>query len=208
MTPLQDKPFSPAAERNRDAILAVLRQHLPQQQKGLDHRVQVLEVGSGTGQHAVHFAAALPHLHWQCSDVAENLPGIRAWLAEAGLPNTPEPWPLDVNAGLPAVAHHAVFTANTLHIMGWAEVQRLFDQLPRALSVGGLLLVYGPFNYGGQFTSPSNAGFDAALREADPKRGIRDFEAVNTLAQAAGLALVADVAMPANNRCIVWQRST
>lgn len=203
MTLQQDKPYSPAAERNRDAILAVLRQHLPPPQP-----VRVLEIGSGTGQHAVHFAAALPHLHWQCSDVAEHLGGIRAWLAEAALPNTPDPWALDVNTGLPAVPHHAVFTANTLHIMGWAEVQRLFDQLPSALAVGGLLVVYGPFNYGGQFTSASNAAFDAALREADAKRGIRDFEAVDALAQTAGLALVADVAMPANNRCIVWQRST
>jgi trans-aconitate methyltransferase len=203
MTPQQDKPFSPAAERNRDAILAVLRQHLPPPQPA-----RVLEIGSGTGQHAMHFAAALPHLHWQCSDVAENLPGIRAWLADAALPNTPDPWTLDVTAGLPSVPHHAVYTANTLHILGWAEVQRLFDQLPRALDVGGLLMVYGPFNYGGQFTSASNAAFDAALREADAKRGIRDFEAVDALAQVAGLALVDDVAMPANNRCIVWRRTT
>ncbi len=203
-----DKPFSPAAERNRDAILAVLQQYLPPPTTGLDHPVRVLEVGSGTGQHAVHFAAALPHLRWQCSDVAEHLGGIRAWLAEAALPNTPDPWVLDVNAGLPAVPHGAVFTANTLHIMGWAEVQRLFAELPRALAVGGLLVVYGPFNYGGQFTSPSNAAFDAALRNADPKRGIRDCEAVDALAQAAGLTWVDDVAMPANNRCIVWRRAT
>lgn len=203
-----DKPFSPAAERNRDAILAVLRQHLPPPTTALNPSVRVLEVGSGTGQHAVHFAAALPHLQWQCSDVAEHLGGIRAWLADAALPNTPDPWVLDVNAGLPAVAHDAVFTANTLHIMGWPEVQRLFAELPRALAVGGLLVVYGPFNHGGQFTSHSNAAFDAALRDADPKRGIRDFEAVDALAQAAGLVLVGDVAMPANNRCLVWRRAT
>ena len=103
------KPFSPAAERNRDAILAVLRQHLPK--PAHPQPMRVLEVGSGTGQHAVHFAAALPHVLWQCSDVAEHLAGIRAWLAEAGLPNTPKPWELDVNVGLPAVAYEAVFTA-------------------------------------------------------------------------------------------------
>lgn len=206
MAPFQDKPFSPAAERNRDAIQAVLRQHLPPPETALAHQLRVLEIGSGTGQHAVHFAAALPHLHWQCSDVAEHLPGIRAWLADAALPNTPAPWAIDVNAGLPAGVHDAVFTANTLHIMGWTEVQRLFAGLPGVLAPGGLLLVYGPFNYGGQFTSASNAGFDAALRATDPKRGIRDFEAVDALAQAAGLTWVADVAMPANNRCLVWRR--
>lgn len=204
MTLEQNKPFSPAAERNREPILAVLRQHLPKPAHPLPLRV--LEVGSGTGQHAVHFAAALPHVVWQCSDVAEHLAGIHTWLAEAGLPNTPEPWALDVNAGLPAAAHDVVFTANTLHIMGWAEVERLFAELPRALAQGGLLVVYGPFNVGGQFTSASNAAFDAALREADPKRGLRDVAAVDALAQGAGLSRVADVAMPANNRCLIWRR--
>jgi SAM-dependent methyltransferase len=206
MTVPPTKPFSPAAERNRDAILTVLRQHLTIPAHPERQPLRVLEVGSGTGQHAVHFAGSLPYVLWQCSDVAEHLAGIRAWLSEAGLSNTPPPWELDVNVGLPTVAYEAVFTANTLHILGWAEVQRLFAELPRALARGGLLVVYGPFNVGGQFTSTGNATFDAALRADDPKRGIRDLEAVDSLAQAAGLAMVADVSMPANNRCIVWRR--
>ena len=201
-----DKPFSPACERNQEPILAVLRQHFA-------HRHQVLEIGSGTGQHAVHFAAALPHLVWQTSDVAAHLPGIRQWLHEAALPNTPAPLQIDVNDPFPASAtlatgrFDAVFSANTLHIMGWAEVQRLFDQLPTAMSPRALLVVYGPFNRDGQYSSPSNAQFDAQLRAGDPRRGIRDIEAVCALATVAGLTLIEDRAMPANNRCVVWQRA-
>jgi hypothetical protein len=194
-----NKPFSPACERNREPILAVLRERFAD-------RRHVLEIGSGTGQHAVHFAAALPHLVWQASDVAAHLPGIRLWLDEAALPNTPAPLTLDVNDGLPAGRHDAVFSANTLHIMGWPEVRRLFDALPAVMSPGALLTVYGPFNRNGQFSSASNAAFDAQLRAADPRRGIRDFEAVDALATVAGLALLEDRAMPANNRCITWQR--
>jgi cyclopropane fatty-acyl-phospholipid synthase-like methyltransferase len=198
MTP-GDKPFSPASERNREPILAVLCEHFA-------HARSVLEIGSGTGQHAVHFAQALPHLTWQCSDRAENLPGIRQWLADAALPNTPEPIELDVNGHWPNTTFDAVFTANTLHIMGWSEVQRFFAMLPQVLNPGALLTVYGPFNRDGRFTSPSNASFDADLKRADPKRGIREFQAVDRLAQAAGLRLREDRAMPANNRCITWQR--
>jgi cyclopropane fatty-acyl-phospholipid synthase-like methyltransferase len=193
------KPFSPACARNQDAILAVLRTHFAD-------RRHVLEIGSGTGQHAVHFAAALPQLVWQTSDKPDNLPGIRQWLADARLPNTPEPLVFDVNGPLPSGRHDAVFSANTLHIMGWPEVVRLFDALPQLMDPGALLTVYGPFNYDGAFTSPSNAAFDASLRADQPQRGIRDIEAVDALAQAAGLALVDDRAMPANNRCITWQR--
>ncbi len=196
---MQHKPFSPACERNQDAILAVLRTQFAD-------RTRVLEIGSGTGQHAVHFARALAQLTWQASDVAANLPGIRQWLAEAQLPNTPAPLVFDINGAPPSGTHDAAFTANTLHIMGWDEVQRLFALLPSMLEPGGLLTVYGPFNEGGAFTSPSNAAFDAALRQADPKRGIRDVEAVDALAQAAGFTLIDDRAMPANNRCLTWRR--
>jgi len=193
------KPFSPACARNQDAILAVLRTHFAE-------RSHVLEIGSGTGQHAVHFAAALPQLVWQTSDRPDNLPGIRQWLAEARLPNTPEPLVFDVNGPLPSTRYDAVFSANTLHIMGWPEVIRLFAALPQLMAPSAVLTVYGPFNYDGAFTSPSNAAFDASLRADQPQRGIRDFEAVDALAQAAGLALIDDHAMPANNRCITWQR--
>ncbi len=194
------KPFSPACERNQDAILGVLREQFA-------GRRDVLEVGSGTGQHAVHFARALAHLVWQTSDVPANLPGIRQWLDDAGLTNTPPPLAFDINGAAPAAAFDAVFSANTLHIMGWSEVQRLFEILPRLLRPSALLTIYGPFNDAGAFTSASNAAFDASLRADHPQRGIRDFEAVDALARGAGLALVDDRAMPANNRCITWQRA-
>lgn len=193
------KPFSVASERNRDPILEVLRTHF-------SDRHRVLEIGSGTGQHAVHFAAALPQLAWQCADRAENLPGIRLWLDEAALPNAPPPIELDVNQShWPEARYDAVFSANTLHIMSWAEVERMFARLPEILAVDARLAVYGPFNYGGRHTSPSNADFDRRLREQAAHMGIRDFEAVDALARAIGLQLMEDRAMPANNRCLVWR---
>jgi cyclopropane fatty-acyl-phospholipid synthase-like methyltransferase len=193
------KPCSAAAERNRDAILEVLRERFRAP-------ARVLEVGSGTGQHAVHFAAALPQVVWQTSDRAENLPGIREWLAEAALPNTPPPLDFDVNGAWPQGRYDALFSANTLHIMGWAEVECLFSGLSQLLEPQARVIVYGPFNYQGRFTSDSNAAFDAALRADHPQRGIRDVEAVARLAVAAGLTLVEDRAMPANNRCITWRK--
>jgi hypothetical protein len=195
-----DKPFAPACERNREPILAVLREHFAD-------RRHVLEIGSGTGQHAVHFAAALPQLVWQAADRAPYLPGIRLWLDEAALPNLPPPLLLDVNQPLwPALSVDAVFSANTLHIMGWDEVERLFARLPQVMSAEARLVIYGPFRRGGRHTSDSNAAFDAALRRDDPRRGIRDAEAVDALARTIGLRLLEDRALPANNRCLVWQR--
>jgi cyclopropane fatty-acyl-phospholipid synthase-like methyltransferase len=194
-----DKPFSPACERNREPILAVLRDTL-------GDRRHVLEIGSGTGQHAVHFAAALPWLRWQCSDREENLPGIRQWLDEAALPNTPAPLDFDVGGHWPAGRYDAVFSANTLHIMGWPQVQQLFAGLPGITTDDALLVIYGPFNRGGQYSSDSNAAFDRSLKARDPRMGIRDAEAVDALAQYAGFALVEDRAMPANNRCRIWRR--
>jgi SAM-dependent methyltransferase len=194
-----DKPFAPACDRNREPILAVLRGLLA------DRRT-VLEVGSGTGQHAVHFAATLRHLRWQTSDVRTNLPGICLWLADAALPNTPVPICLDVAGDWPTSSYDAVYTANTLHIMGWTEVQAFFERVVSVLTPGGLVIVYGPFKYLGLHTSASNAAFDATLRAADPLRGVREFELVDALARAAGLALVEDRAMPANNRCVTWRR--
>jgi SAM-dependent methyltransferase len=195
-----DKPFSEACERNKAPILELLRPLYGE-------RRHVLELGSGTGQHAVFFAGALPHLRWQCSELAPSLPGLRLRLDEAALPNLPPPLALDAADALPAGDYDAVFTANTLHIMTWPQVQRLFAGLGRWLSAGALFTAYGPFNYGGRFTSDSNARFDAALRIADPLRGIRDFEAVDALARAAGLVLLADQTMPAHNRCITWKRA-
>jgi len=194
-----DKPHSPSCDRNREPILAVLQDYC------LDRR-NLLEIGSGTGQHAVYFAAALPQLTWQASDRRENLAGIRAWLDEAALANTPPPLALDVNDSWPQQRFDAVFTANTLHIMAWPEVERLFTGLGGILAEDATLIVYGPFNYGGQFTSESNANFDAWLKARGAHQGIRDFEAVEALAAQIGLRLLADRAMPANNRCLVWRR--
>ena len=211
---MMERPFSPACERNREPILAVLRKHFA------DRHV-VLEIGSGTGQHAVHFAAAMPWLRWRCSDRAEYLPGIALWLDEAGLANTPPPVELDVAVGpwpaplppLPPAGRgaershfDAAFTANSLHIMGWPEVEALFGGLDAALADDATLVVYGPFNTGGAYSSDSNREFDRWLQARDPRSAIRDREAVDALARAIGLRLTYDVAMPANNRCLVWRR--
>lgn len=196
-----DKRYSAACERNRDPILAILRTELAGA-----HRL--LEIGSGTGQHAAYFAAALPHLAWQTSDLAANHPSIQAWIEEAALPNLPPPLALDVAAGpWPQATYDAVFSANTCHIMGWDEVQAMFEGIARILEPGGRLCIYGPFKYGGAHTSDSNARFDEMLRAQAPHMGIRDVEAVDRLARAHGLALVADHAMPANNRLLAWRRS-
>lgn len=196
-----DKPFAPACERNRESILAVLREAM------VDTR-QVLEIGSGTGQHAVHFAAAMPWLAWQCSDVASQLAGIASWQREAALPNLPPPIAIDVrDDAWPASSIDAVFSANTLHIMDWAAVEAFFRGVGALLGQpGDLLVVYGPFNYGGTYTSDSNCTFDAWLKARDPGSGLRDFERVDALARAVGLQLEADTAMPANNRCLLWRR--
>ncbi len=203
--PHPDAPFSPACERNRAPILDVL-------QTCFASRRRVLEVGSGTGQHAVHFAAAMPWLRWQCSDRAAYLPGVMQWLDAVALPNTPVPVELDVAAGPWPLAgaddprFDAAFTANTLHIMGWREVEACFAGLDAVLADDATLVVYGPFNVGGAYTSDSNCGFDAQLRTRDPQSGIRDFEAVDALAAGIGLQLQDDIAMPAHNRCLVWRR--
>jgi cyclopropane fatty-acyl-phospholipid synthase-like methyltransferase len=192
------KPYAEACERNRDPILAVLKRHFAD-------RRRVLEISSGTGQHAVYFAAALPQLIWQPSDLEPSLPGIRLWRAEAHLPNLLPPITLDVRGTWPSEHYDAVFMANALHIMGWDEVRAMFAALPNVLAGDCVLAVYGPFNYNGAFTSPSNAAFDAWLKQRSPHSGIRDFAAVDELAQSVGLTLVEDCAMPANNRTLVWR---
>lgn len=196
-----EKPNAPSCEKNREPILEVLRQHFAD-------RHHVLEIGSGTGQHAIFFAEHLPHLPhltWQSSDRAENLPGITAWLGEAALPNTPPPLPFDVQETWPIQRYDAIFSANTLHIMPWAAVETLFAGLTSIMDRNAKLVIYGPFNYDGQFTSDSNASFDRWLKEKGPQQGIRDFEKVHALAQGVGLELLDDRAMPSNNRCLVWQ---
>jgi cyclopropane fatty-acyl-phospholipid synthase-like methyltransferase len=186
------KPFSEASERNRAPILAVLK-------RVFKDRSHVLEIGSGTGQHAAYFSAELPHLVWQASDVAENLPGIREWIS------TPPPIELDVDKEWPKLAVDAVFSANTCHIMSWPQVQRMFEGAGRLLPPAGVFALYGAFKYGGKHTSESNARFDAMLRTRDPASGLRDVDDVIRLARPCGLELAEDNAMPANNRLLVWR---
>jgi SAM-dependent methyltransferase len=194
-------PFSQACENNQAPILAVLQQ-------AFADRRQVLEVGSGTGQHGVYFAPRLPHLVWQTSDLAENHPGIRAWQAAHPAPNLRAPLLLDLErSDWPGGPFDAVFSANTTHIVAWPLVQRLFALAGAHLPAGGALALYGPFNYGGSFTSDSNRAFDAWLRQRDAASGIRHFEDIVALGLEHGLALEADNAMPANNRLLVLRRA-
>jgi SAM-dependent methyltransferase len=195
------KPYAESSEQNRAPIQAVLEHYFAD-------RKHILEIASGTGQHAVYFGAALPHLTWQTSELADNHAGIQAWLDEAQLPNVLPPLAIDVNAPhWPIENVDAIFNANTVHIVGWPAVERMFAGIGRVLAVGGILCLYGPFNYGGQFTSESNARFDVWLKNRDPSSGVRDFEAINQLAEAQGLTLLKDIAMPSNNRTLVWQRT-
>ena len=196
---MMEKPYSEACARNRGPLLEVLKIAFAT----CNH---VLEVGSGSGQHAVHFAAGLPHIQWQTSELAPLHAGIHAWLADAQLPNLRPPLVLDVAGVWPDVTVDGIFTANTLHIMSWPHVEKFFAGVAKVLTTGGVLAVYGPLNYGGAFTSESNAQFDQWLKERDPVSGLRDFEALCTLAARAGLALEDDHAMPANNRTLVWRR--
>lgn len=195
-----NRPFSQACENNREVIFEILDRVFSDRQK-------VLEIGSGTGQHAAAFAPRLPHLSWQTSDLIEHHSGIKQWLEFANAPNLLPPLSLDVNqTPWPIDGVDAVYTANTLHIMSWASVENFFSTLASVLLPNGILVVYGPFNYGGAYTSLSNEQFDQWLKDRDPASGIRDFEAVGTLAELAGLTLLEDNAMPANNRLLVWQR--
>ncbi|MCG6896423.1 MAG: class I SAM-dependent methyltransferase [Thiocapsa sp.] len=195
-----DKPYSQACEENKRPILGVIAPLFRDA-----HRV--LEIGSGTGQHAVFFAASLPHLTWQTSDLASNLPGIRSWLAEAGLPNLPPPLALDVTGIWPDARYDAAFSANTAHIMSEAEVGAMFRGIGRVLVARGHFALYGPFNIGGRPTSESNERFDTALRMRNPEMGLRDRDALVRLGSKSGLALIADHPMPVNNRTLVWQRT-
>ena len=195
------KPFSEACERNKEPILGILRQVLARSQR-------VLEIGSGTGQHAVFFAAELPHLYWQTSDLAAAHPGIQARIRASNLPNVLAPCVLDVDAPVwPVQDMDAIFSANTAHIVAWPQVENLFQGVGRTLQAQGLFCLYGPFNYRGEFTSASNAQFDAWLKQRDARSGIRDFEALDRLAQQQGMVLQDDYAMPANNRTLVWRKS-
>jgi len=194
------KPFAEACERNRDPILQVLKEWfiLPG---------TVLEIGSGTGQHAVYFAQHLPHLQWVATDREENHEGIRAWIDEAALPNLRGPLKLDVNdESWPVEEANYVFSANTAHIMSWPEVEKMFAGIGRVLAPRGRFCLYGPFNRDGRYTSESNRAFDESLKARDPKMGVRDDQALIALGKRCGLTFIADHSMPAKNRLLVWAK--
>lgn len=194
------KPFAESCAQNRHVILDVLLQEFASTQ-------HVLEIGSGTGQHAVFFARAMPHLIWQTSDVDAYHPGIQAWLADEGPNNIRAPLSLNVKTDVwPDTCFDAVFSANTVHIMSWSEVITMFSGIGRVLSSGGRFCLYGPFNIDGKFTSESNARFEQWLKMQNPDSGIRDQAALDTLANNVGLVRVATHTMPANNTVLVWEK--
>jgi cyclopropane fatty-acyl-phospholipid synthase-like methyltransferase len=196
------KQFSPSYERNKEFILPVLQEVLAD--NGL-----VLEIGSGSGQHAVFFASHLPRLVWQPTDLAANLPSIAQWQIEAGLSNLRAPLALDLLANpWPVSTVQAVVCINTVHIVAWQGVENLFAGAARVLSADGVLFVYGAYRYATRPLEPSNEDFDRWLKTRDPASGVRDFAAVNTLAQQSGLILAGDRAMPGNNRCIWWRKQS
>lgn len=192
-------PFSQACENNKRAIVAQLKTVFTTTKK-------VLEIGSGTGQHAVFFAAQLPHLIWQPTDLAINHDGINAWRNEQPSPNLQAPLELDVSTQWPVSQVDGMFSANTLHIMSWELVKLFFQGVGQHLVLSGKLVVYGPFKYQGQFTSESNAQFDLWLKAHDGARGVRNIEDVVQLAQSVGLVLLSDTAMPANNQLLVFEK--
>lgn len=170
--------------------------------------MSVLEIGSGTGQHAVFFARNMPHLYWHTSDCEENLPGIQLWIDDAHLENISAPCVLDVlNSKWPEKTTEAVFSANTTHIMSRKQVEAMLSGIGTLLSKGNKFLLYGPFNYNNSYTSESNKRFDEWLQNRDPLSGIRDFEKLNRLAEQAGLVLQEDYEMPANNRLLYWKKA-
>lgn len=192
-------PYSQACENNKNAILEVL-------QPLLVNARSVLEIGSGTGQHAEHFAASMPHLTWQTSDVAANLGGLQQRIDHVALSNLPRAIEFDINRHpRPTGKFDAVFTANTLHIMSWRTVERMFATIGSLLEEGSLC-IYGPFNYGGTFTSGSNELFDQSLRSRNAHMGIRDIEKVQQLAQCYDFNHLNDYQMPANNRLLHFFR--
>jgi cyclopropane fatty-acyl-phospholipid synthase-like methyltransferase len=198
---MSEKPNAPATERNREAILQVL-------QTEFRDAKSVLEIGSGTGQHAVFFASQLPHLTWQCSDREINHTGINAWIADTGLDNVLPPLALDVqDTEMPGAAYDAVFSANTAHIMSFPAVECMFRIVGSCLAEEGVFCLYGPFNQDGAFSSPSNEKFDASLKAQDAAMGIRDLQDLDALAANNGMRRVRLYAMPANNNLAVWQKS-
>ena len=197
------KQSAPSAVRNREPILAVLRERLAP--SGL-----LLEIASGTGEHAVHMAAALPGWQWQPSEADPTMvPSIDAWRLESGLVNVHPARVVDVSA--PGWTHafthgfDALFCANMIHIAPWSAAQGLFAGAAQLLRAGGCMFTYGPYRFSGEFTAPSNQAFDQSLRQRNPAWGVRDIDDLTALAGSHGLTLSERVAMPANNHVLVWR---
>ncbi|AWV91429.1 DUF938 domain-containing protein [Bradymonas sediminis] len=206
----QRKAYSPSCERNRDPILALLKEVFADKK-------YVLEIGSGTGQHAVYFGERLAHLRWQPSNQAGGLDSVSAWVEDAGLPNVNPPVALDLfeddwsetlglDAALSSPRVDALVAINVIHIAPWEATEHLFRHAEALLDAGGVVFLYGPYRYADRALEPSNENFDAWLRRRDPASGIRDFEAVNAIAESHGFERVEDRAMPANNRSIWWRK--
>lgn len=197
---MNQKPFAAATERNSLPILEVIRHEF-------EHASTALEIGSGTGQHAVCFGNVLNHLVWQTSELTENHAGIHVWLDEAGLPNVRKPIELDVmTAEVLPQDYDAVFSANTAHIISYEAVEKMFSLVGKTLREDGIFCLYGPFRQGGEFNTQSNADFDRSLRERNPEMGIRDIEALDKLGESGGMVRERLYAMPANNCLAVWRK--
>ncbi len=197
---IMNKPYSESCDQNKEPILAVI---LPV----FSSLSSVLEIGSGTGQHAIYFAENMPHLKWYTSDCRSYLAGINMWLDDAGLPNVLPPFELNVTeSSWPKLDVDAVFTANSIHIMSQQDVLNFMSGVGNLLAEQGELMIYGPFNYNGQYTSSSNESFDQWLKSRDPLSGIKHFEDMVALANKNRMQLVADHAMPANNRILHFKK--
>ena len=196
-----ERPYSEYAARNAAPILEILKREFRDSQR-------VLEIGSGTGQHAVTFSAALDHLLWQTSDLDENHAGINAWIEASELDNVAAPLSMDTRtASVDADIYDAVYSSNTAHIMGIDAVENMYSLVGAALPTGGIFCLYGPFRLDGQFNTRSNAAFDNNLRGRDPVMGIRDLESLDRFAGAHGLRRQRLYAMPSNNYVAVWQKA-
>jgi len=194
------KPYSEACERNRNPIVEILKRVFTQP-------ALILEIGSGTGQHAIYFGKHLPHITWQTSDVSAHHTGIQHWLNDANLPNVLPPLELDVQFSTwPIDEVDGVFAANVAHIMAWPEVEKMLMGIAKILKPHSLFCLYGPFKYNSKFTSESNARFDQMLRDQQQHMGIRNIEEITGILSKIGLHLIEDNAMPANNQLLVWQK--
>ena len=200
-----NKPFSQACENNKRHILDILK-------NALTNKKYVLEIGSGTGQHAVYFAKKMPYLTWQTSDLPVNHDGINQWIDADNLLNIKRPISINLADKSPSFKNYldtvdAIYSANTLHIVCWDYVENLFEIAEQTLPTDGLLCIYGPLKYQGEFTSDSNANFDIWLKDRNPVSGVRDFEKVISLARKCHFTLVHDIEMPANNRFLLFQKT-